>query len=173
MVSKDSFIALAIIACCVGILIVYFNFRPKGAKEKVPSVDTFSPEYRANMNYILNASMEANKKLPSGWFGYFGAHIPIVREQDFPWLAKRLKEELAHASAHTSLYHLIVVGGMNVQGIDGPVLEAGQRFRVRGRPNVDIVIVPPTTISPDTKQILEKRGIRIRLVGPPSRNHFL
>lgn len=170
--AKDSFIALAIIACCIGTLILYFNFRPKKTKERVPSVDTFSPEYRANMNYILNASMEANKKLPSGWFGYFGAHIPIVREEDFSWVAKRLKEELSHASTYTSMYHLIVVGGMSVQGIDEPMLEAGKRFRVRGRPNVDIAIVAPTTISAETKQTLEKGGIKIRLVGAPSRDHF-
>jgi len=169
---KDSFLALAIIACCIGVLIVYFNFGTKKPKEKVPYVNTLSPAYSANMSYILNASMEANDKLPDGWFGYFGAHIPIVQEQDFPWLAQRLKEELGHASDYTSMYHMIVVGGMNVQGIDEPMLEAAKRFRVHRRPNVDVVIVSPTTISAETKQILEKRGIRIRLVGPPSRDHF-
>ena len=67
---------------------------------------------------------------------------------------------------------IIVVGGMNVRNIDEPMLEAGKRFRAPRRPNVLITIVAPTTISAETKATLEKRGIKIRLVGPPSRDHF-
>ena len=131
-----------------------------------------SPDYQKNMTYITNASLEATDKLPDGWFGYFGAHIPIMQEQDLTWLTKRLRKELRHAATYSSMFHIIVVGGMNVRNIDEPMLEAGKRFRAPRRPNVLITIVAPTTISTETKATLEKRGIKIRLVGPPLRDHF-
>lgn len=169
---RDSLLSVAIIACCIIVLIVYFNLNTKKSKENIPYINTFSPEYQQNMDYISNALIEASDKLPDGWSGYFGAHIPIVQEQDFPYFTQRLKKELRRASTYTSMFHLIVVGGMNVRDIDEPILEASKRFRAPRMPNVVIIIVAPSTISNETKTALEKKGIGIRLVEPPSRDYF-
>jgi hypothetical protein len=169
-VAKDSLLVVAIIACCIAVLMVYFKTK-KPEQEPISSVSVFSPEYQGNMTYLSNALMEAMPDFSKASNGWLGAHIPIVHEQDFPWFAYRLRKELRDSSG-SILYHSIVVGGMKVRGIDEPVLEASSRFRGRRKPNVEIVIVAPSTISAETKQILEKRGIEIRLVGPPSRDHF-
>lgn len=168
--AKDALLAVAIIVCCIAILIVYFKTK-KPEEEPISYVNTSSPEYQENMGYLLHALMEARPDFSEARSGWLAAHIPIVREQDFPWFAHTLRQELRDASG-SSLYHSIVVGGMKVREIDEPVLEASKRFRARRKPNVEIVIVAPSTISAETKQILEKRGIEIRFVGPPSRDHF-
>ena len=167
---KDSLLAIVIIICCIGILAVYFSTRK--AEEKINYVNTFSPEYQQNIKYLLDATLQARPDLPNGWFGYFCAHIPILQEQNFPWFTQRLKEEFRRAANYRSLYHMIVVGGMNVRDIDQPLLDASKKFRMRRRPNVEIVIVEPSTISSETKEILEKSGLKIRLVGPPSRDQL-
>ena len=40
------------------------------------------------------------------------------------------------------------------------------------RSNIETVLVAPTTVSAESKETLEKRGIKIRLVGPHLRNHL-
>jgi hypothetical protein len=164
---KDSLLAIAIVVCCISILVVYFSTRK--SRDDISYVNQFSPEYEQNMMYLLNASMERSHQLPKDWFGYFGAHIPIVQEQDLTWFTQRLRQELRHADNKRLLFHRIVVGGMRVRDIDQPMLDAGKGFRMRTRPNVEIIIVAPSTISAETRQVLEKKGLKIHLIGPPSR----
>ncbi|MBN2180755.1 MAG: hypothetical protein JW715_02485 [Sedimentisphaerales bacterium] len=163
MSGKEILISILIIICCAGITAAYIYKYKSREKEEFYPVNEFSPEYRENMGYLLDVVLKEKLDLPDGWTGYFGSHIPVVKKQDFPWFIKMLKKEFWQASG-SALYHRIVVGGMNSLDIDRPLLEASERIRPSGRPNIEIVIVAPTTISGDTKQILEKRGLQITII---------
>jgi hypothetical protein len=170
---KDSLWAICIIVCCACLLIAFSHAgKPQEDNSNIHHVSMFSPEWDSNMKYLSNAVLEASLDLPKGWLIYFSSKIPIIEDKDFPWLAQRLKQELLRAARNRSRYHIIIIGGINVQDIDEPILKASEKIRIRIRKNVSIVIVAPSTISAETKSILEKRGIRIQLIGSPSRNRL-
>ena len=163
MTRKDTLISIAIIFCCIGLTTTYVYTKKTKEREIANSVNEFSPEYSEHKSYLLEVVLKKHLDLPGGWFGYFGSHIPVGKEQDFPWFTQKLKKAFREA-AGSRLYHRIVVGGMNGLDIDLPLLEASKRIRPSRRPNIEIVIVAPTKISSDTKQILEKRGLKITIV---------
>ena len=163
MTLKDALISIVIIICCISLTTAYVYTKKTEEREIAASVNEFSPEYNENMGYLFDVVLKKDLDLPDGWPGYFGSHIPVGKEQDFPWFNKKLKEAFREASG-SLLYHRIVVGGMNALDIDQPLLEASERIRPSRRPNIEIVIVAPTRISSDTKQILEKRGLQITIV---------
>jgi len=163
MTLKDSLISIVIIICCISLTTAYVYTKKTEEREIAASVNEFSPEYSEHKGYLLEVVLKKHLDLPGGWFGYFGSHIPIVKEQDFPWFAQKLKKAFREA-AGSRLYHRIVVGGMNALDIDRPLLEASKRIRPSRRPNIEIVIVAPAKISGDTKQILEKRGLIITII---------
>ena len=101
--------------------------------------------------------------------GFLGSHLAIVDENAFPLLTKKLKYDLYRVARNDFFFHSFVLGGFNVRNIDQPLLEASNIFRMR-KLNIKIVIVAPSTISAETKSILEKKGIQIQLIGPPSDN---
>jgi len=122
--------------------------------------------YRSNIDEILTPDFSNIRG------GFLGSHLAIVDENDFPLLTKKLRYDLYRAARNDFFLYSFVLGGLNVRNIDQPLLEASKKLRNYRRGNIEIVIVAPSKISGDTKQILEKRGIKIRLVGSPSRNYF-
>ena len=66
-----------------------------------------------------------------------------------------------------------MLGGLNVRDIDKPLLEACKGLSISGKSNVEIALVSPTTASIDTKEILKKKGIKLRFITKASRDHSL
>jgi len=125
-------------------------------------------EYRRNMSYLLAAAKEEPPDFSNVKGGFFGSHLAIVSEQDFPQLAKKLRCDLTEATDDRFMFHSIVLGGMKVHNIDEPLLKAAKGLRNSSQANVELVIVEPSTISAETKAILEAGGLKVRLIGPPS-----
>jgi hypothetical protein len=103
---------------------------------------------------------------------FLGSHLAIVDEQDFALLTKKLRYALLKAADDSFFFHSFVIGGMNVYNIDQPLLKAAKRLRISSRTDIEIVLVAPTTISAETKSVLEKRGLKIRLIDAPSRDRL-
>lgn len=149
---------IALIICGVGI---YFAFRPH---EVTYPVNPLSPDYQQNMKYIISATLQAPPDLPKDRGGFLGSHLPIVDERDFPRLTKKLKYEFRKAANDDFFFHRFVLGGINILDIDQPLLKASKWLRMSGRSNIEIIIVAPTTISNETKLILEKRGLIVHKI---------
>ena len=161
---------IIVIICGIGIyLAINYLLTPRNVA--YPE-NPLSAEYRRNLNYLLNTSMQAPPDLSNISGGFLGSHLAIVDENDFPLLTKKLRYALYNAAHKNLLFHSFVLGGMNIRDIDQPLLAASKKLRNYRQGNIEIVLVAPTTVSAETKATLEKRGIKIRLVGSPSRNHF-
>ena len=166
MAKKDILISIAIIFCCAGITAALVYTRKHKEKEIYYPVNEVSPEYRENMDYLLQASMQNHPTNPKiNMRGLFCAHVPVAHEREFPWLIKKLKEEFYYPPR--SVFHRIVVGGKTSLDIDQPLLEVSKKVRSSILSNTEIVIVTPVKISSDTKEILEKRGLQITIVENP------
>ena len=122
-----------------------------------------SPDYQRNMRHLQAATMRRMPKLPDNMGGLYGMDLAIVSEDDFPLLTKKLRQVFHEASSHF-LFHLITIGGQNVERIDEPLLEASEGLRRPKTPNIKLVIVAPSTISPDTERILLARGILVERI---------
>jgi len=160
---------IVVVVCCIGIYLVTRSFlipRYVAYPENPLSV-----EYQSNLNYIIKASMQTPPDFSKIRGSFLGSHLAIVDENDFPLLTKKLKYDLYRSVRDDFFFHSFVLGGLNVQNIDQPLLEACKRFRMRGS-NIKIVIVAPSTISAETKSILEKKGIQIQFIEPPSDNRL-
>jgi hypothetical protein len=159
---------IALIICCLVIYAgIYFVFVPRDVDypENPPS-----PEYERNLHYLLNASMQAPRNFSNIRGSFLGTHLAIVDEQDFALLTKKLRYDLLKAADNDFFFHSFVLGGMNVFDIDQPLLKATKRLRISSRCKIEIILVDPTTVSAETKSILEKRGLKIRLIDAPSRD---
>ncbi len=154
----------ALIICGIGI---YFALRPR---EVTYPENPLSPDYQRNMRYIIGAMLQAHPDLPKGWGSLLGSHLPIVDERDFPMLTKKLRYEFRKAANDDFSLHMFVLGGMDVRDIDQPLLKASKGLRMSGRSNIELIIVAPSTISNETKLILEKRGIKTRKIDKQSHN---
>lgn len=163
--------AIPLLICGIGIYIGVWPISVPG--DVVYPEHPLSPAYQQNMSYLLNASRRAPTDFSKISGGLLCSHIPIVSEEDFGLFAKKLRYELRMAASDDFLFHVIVVGGMNVRDIDQPLLDASKRLPVSGRRNMELVIVAPSMICEDTQRILEKRGLRIRKIGNQSYNSLL
>ena len=158
-VTTSFFLTAIIIAASLGLM---------GRDVNYPE-DPFLPEYQANLDYLLAAGTVAPSDLSSEKGGFFKTHLPIVSERDFPLLARKLKSLFRKAAASRRMFYIIVLGGMKVGDIDEPLLKAAKGLRNSGRADAGLVIVAPATISSETKAILEKKGLKVRLTGSPKR----
>ena len=161
---------IALIICCLVIYAgVYYFFVPRDID--YPE-NPLSPEYERNLQYLLNARMQAPGGFSNIRGSFLGSHLAIVDEQDFALLTKKLRYALLKAADDSFFFHSFVIGGMNVYNIDQPLLKAAKRLRISSRTDIEIILVAPTTISAETKSVLEKRGLKIRLIDAPSRNRL-
>ncbi len=158
--------AIPVLVCGIGIcLSLWFFLVPRAvAYPEHP----LSADYQRNMSYLVNAHAQAPPDFSGASRGLLCCHIPIVSEEDFPLLTRKLRYELREAANYAFLFRVIVIGGMEVRDIDQPLLDASKRLSVSGRRNIQIVIVAPSTISDETQLVLEKRGLRIRKIQNPS-----
>jgi len=160
--------AIALIIC--GIVIyagIYFVFVPRD----IDYPENPSAEYQRNLHYLLDASMQAPRDFSNIRGAFLGSHLAIVDDRDFALLTKKLRYALLKAADDDFFFHSFVLGGMNVFDIDQTLLKATKRLCVSSRTNIEIVIVAPTTVSAGTKSVLEKRGLKIRLIDAPSRDN--
>jgi hypothetical protein len=132
----------------------------------------FSAEYRWNLNYIMKASMQSPPDFSNIRGGFLCSHLAIVDVNDFPLLIKKLRYDLYNANRNKLLFYSFVLGGLKVRNVDQPLLEASKKLSISGKSNVEIALVSPTTASSDTKEILEKKGIKLRLITRASQNHL-
>lgn len=151
-------VTICAIVICIGAYVVFRS------PDVVYPEDIFSVDYQRNMSYLASAVVQAPPDFPKIRGGILGAFIPIVKEQDFPRFGDKLRQELREAARSDFFFHIIVVGGMDVRAIDEPLLKASKRLYMLRQDNIEIVIVAPSTISDETKRILEKRGLRIRRI---------
>lgn len=156
---------IVVVICCIGIYLVTRSFLIP--RDVAYPENPLSAEYQSNLNYIIKASMQTPPDFSEIRGGFLGSHLAIVDENDFPLLTKKLEYDLYRAARDDFFFHSFVLGGLSVRNIDQPLLEACKRFRMR-RSNVKIVIVAPSTISAETKSVLEKKGIQVQLIGLPS-----
>jgi hypothetical protein len=124
-------------------------------------------EYQEHLRYLMRASAESPPDLSALRGGLFGTTIAVIDRQDFPLFTRKLRYTLYKAAGDHFLFHIITVGGMTVHDIDQPLLNATKRLRLSGKPNVEIVVVAPSTISEQTRQIIEERGLKVRLIDAP------
>ncbi len=156
---------IALIACDIGICAAfYLAVVPRDVAYPDARV---AGQYQQQLAYLMSALAESPPHLPDGRGGFYGSTIAVLDRKDFPLFAKKLRYNLHKAAADRFLFHVVTVGGMEVRDIDQPLLDATERLRLSGRPNIEIVIVAPSAISDQTKQVLEKRGLKVRLVGAP------
>jgi Zn-finger nucleic acid-binding protein len=157
--------AIPVIICSIVIcIVIWLGVVPR---DVAYPENPLSLEYRRNMNYLLDAGMQSPPDLSKIIGSLGGSYIPIVSEQDFSWFTKKLRYELHKGAGDDLLFHIIVVGGMDVRDIDQPLVRASKGLVMSGRRNIEIVIVAPSTISDGTKRILEERGLTIRRIGSP------
>lgn len=116
--------AIALVACFIGILIVAAAVLIPRDVDYPEGGGTFA--HQDTVHYLVSASMEAPSDLSNVKGGIFGSHLPIVSEKDFPQVAKKLRYDFHKAAAGSRLFHIIVIGGMNVRDIDEPLLEAAR-----------------------------------------------
>jgi hypothetical protein len=155
--------AIALIIFIVVIYVVcYVMFVPRNVN--YPR-DLISPDYQRNMHYIMSATENALPDLSKSHIAIFGSYLAIVDEDDLPLLTKKLRYQFLKADYDDLSLYYFVLGGMDVSTIDKPLLAASKKLS--GQANIQITIVAPTTVSIETKAILEKRGIKLRLIGPP------
>ncbi len=112
------------------------------------------------MSYLIHAVSQAPPDFSRVKGGLLYSHIPILTEQDFSRFTNKLRQKLHNAARKDFLFHIIVVGRMDIRDIDEPLLKASDGLRMPDESNIEIVIVEPSMISDDTKKILEERGLR-------------
>lgn len=62
------------------------------------------------------------------------------------------------------LFYQVAIGGMDVGSIDQPILAAIDDIQPFAKPNAQIVIVAPASISAETEKLLHKKGILIERI---------
>ncbi|MEJ2702186.1 MAG: hypothetical protein P8Z79_07060 [Sedimentisphaerales bacterium] len=157
--------AIPVIVVGIGMAVLFYVvFTPRDVT--YPKADR-AGEYQEHMRYLMRASAESLPDLSGLRGGLLGTTIAIVSREDLPLFTKKLRYTLHKAAGDHFLFHVITVGGMTVRDIDQPLLDATKRLQLSGEPNIEIVIVAPSTISDQTKQTLEERGLRVCLIDGP------
>ncbi len=157
--------AVALIICGIGICAAfYLAVVPRDVA--YPDAHR-SREYQQELAYLMGALAESPPDFSGVRGGLYGSTIAVLNRNDFPLFTKKLRYHLHKAAADRFLFHVITVGGMEVRDIDKPLLDASKRLRLSDEGNIEIAIVAPSTISDRTRQILEKRGLRVRLIDAP------
>ena len=160
---------IIIFICGIGIYLpVKYLLTPRNV---VYPENPLSAEYQLNLKYLIEASTQSPSDFSNIRGALFASSLAIVDGNDFPLLTKRLRYDFRKACRNKFFFHIFVLGGLNVRGIDQPLLEASKRLSISDKNNIRIVVVAPTTISDETKTTLEKRGIKIRLVSLTSTNN--
>jgi hypothetical protein len=162
---KGRWWGIALILCGIGVCATYYlTFVPRDVAYPDARV---AREYQQQLAYLMSALAESPPDFSGVRGRLYGSTIAVMDRKDFPLFTKKLRYHLHKAAADRFLFHVITVGGTEVRDIDQPLLNATRRLRLSAKPNIEIAIVAPSTISDQTKQILEKRGLRVRLIGAP------
>ena len=156
---------IVVIICGVGICVAfYWTITPRDVTYPNARV---AREYQQHLAYLMRALAESPPDFSGIRSGLYGSTIAVVEREDFPLFTRKLRYTLYKAAADPFVFHLITVGGMEVRDIDQALLDATKRLRMDNKPNIEIVIVAPSTISDQTKRVLEKKGLRVRLIDVP------
>ncbi|MFC1760766.1 hypothetical protein ACFL6U_01645 [Planctomycetota bacterium] len=123
---------------------------PKGA---------MTPEHQGNLNFLLEATQDRMPDLPDGLGGLSGSYLPIVDENDFPQLTKKLRQLF-----ESSQNQFIVLGGMDVFNVDQPILKATKGLPQIKQSWIFLRIVSPSKISSTTEAILKEKNIKVELL---------
>ena len=157
--------AALVVLCGVGFYGAYYlAFVPRDVA--YPEVGR-AGQYQHQLAYLIGALAQSPPDLSGARGGLYGSTIAVLSRSDFPAFTKKLRYYLHRAAGDRSLFHVITVGGTEVYDIDEPLLDASRRLQLSGEGNIEIAIVAPSTISDQTRQTLEKRGLRVRLIDAP------